>query len=181
MNTALLPQKPAVHQFHLDEHAELNNSIRHAYSRLREHPGTEKTHLFHGRYENVYPPRAEFPEIEPLLDWIGKHCRDLLGLGDQEPGIAFWFNEMRPGDVTTLHTHNDGEELLSGVYYILVPEDSGDIIFHVDGQTTAVTPAEGDLFLFSPALPHEVGENCSRSMRLSVAFNIGIRNTDEDA
>ena len=88
---------------------------------------------------------------------------------------------MQPGDRTTLHTHNDGDERLSGVYYIRVPEGSGDIIFHVDGQTTSFSPAEGDLFLFSPALPHEVGENRSSSMRLSIAFNIGIRSTDVDA
>jgi hypothetical protein len=181
LNTAALTHKPAIHHAHFDEHERLNNSLRRTYTRLREHPETQKTHLFHGRYENIYPPRAEFPEIEPLLDWIVKQCRDVLGLGDQELGIAFWFNEMQPGDKTTLHTHNDGEELLSGVYYIVVPEGSGDIIFHLEGQATTFTPNEGDLFLFSPALPHEVGENRSHDMRLSVAFNIGIRSPDVDA
>ncbi len=181
MNTAAPPRKPAVHHLHFEEHESLNKRLRRAYARLREHPETQKTHLFHGRYENIYIPRAALPEIEPLLEWIEAHCRAMLEVSDHQLGIAHWFNEMQPGDRTTLHTHNDGEELLSGVYYIQVPEGSGDIIFHVDGQTTAFSPTEGDLFLFSPALPHEVGENRSRSMRLSVAFNIGIRSPDVDA
>jgi len=179
LNTASLHEKQDVHHFHLDGHEELNSRIRRAYTRLREHPDTRKSHLFHGRYENIYPPRAEFPEIEPLLEWILGNSRDLLGLNGDETGIAFWFNEMQPGDKTTLHTHNDGDELLSGVYYLEVPEASGDIIFHFSGETAPFTPAAGDLFLFSPALPHEVAENRSHAMRLSVAFNIGIRRADD--
>ncbi|MEJ2329834.1 MAG: hypothetical protein P8Z33_08195 [Gammaproteobacteria bacterium] len=179
MNSASLPEKQDVHHLHLDEHENMDNRIRHAYARLREHPETRKTHLFHGRYENIYPPRTEFPEIEPLLEWILENGRNHLDHDSNELGIAFWFNEMQPGDKTTLHTHNDGDELLSGVYYLEVPEGSGDIIFHFTGETASFTPAAGDLFLFSPALPHEVGENRSHNVRLSVAFNIGIRRTDD--
>ena len=179
MNTAPLPEKQGVHQVHLDEHENLDNRIRRAYARLREHPETRKTHLFHGRYENIYPPRAEFPEIEPLLGWILDNSRNLLDLDGKEPGIAFWFNEMQPGDRTTLHTHNDDDELLSGVYYLEVPAGSGDIIFHFNERKASFTPVAGDLFLFSPALPHEVGENRSHAVRLSVAFNIGIRGADD--
>jgi hypothetical protein len=179
LKTASLPEKKDVHHFHLDEHEKMDKRIRRAYTRLREHPETHKSHLFQGRYENIYPPRAEFPEIEPLLEWILGNSRDLLGHVSDELGIAFWFNEMQPGDKTTLHTHNDGDELLSGVYYLEVPEDSGDIIFHFTGETASFTPDAGDLFLFSPALPHEVGENRSHNVRLSVAFNIGIRMADD--
>jgi len=181
LGTASPGDKLDIHHVHLDEHTRLNSRIVRAYERLREHPETRKTHLFHGRYENIYPPRAEFPEIEPLLDWILENCRKMLGPDNEEPGMAFWFNEMQAGDRTTLHTHNDDDELLSGVYYIEVPNHSGDIIFHSAGQKISFTPAAGDLFLFSPALPHEVGENRSHAMRLSVAFNVGIREIDDDA
>ena len=96
-------------------------------------------------------------------------------------GIAFWFNEMRPGDITTLHTHNDDDELLSGVYYLDVPQDSGDIVFHTGDGKQTLTPARGDLFLFPPDLPHEVERNHSSGTRVSIAFNVGIRDNDGDA
>jgi hypothetical protein len=152
-----------------------NQAILAAFRRLESDPGTEKTHLFHGRYENIYPPRERFPEIEPLLRLVEEKCRDILELGDEQIGIAFWINAMRPGDITTLHTHNDADELLSGVYYLEVPENSGDIVFHSGDARHAFTPRSGDLFLFPPDLPHEVERNNSSSTRLSVAFNVGTR------
>ena len=181
MGTAYLSEKCGVRQYRNMRREELDGAIIAAYERLREDPRTHKSHLFHGRYENIYPPRESFPDIEPLLTWIEARCRDVLSPGDARLGIAFWFNEMHHGDRTTLHTHNDADELLSGVYYLVVPEHSGEIVFHPDGEVQAFMPAAGDLFLFSPSLPHEVRENRSGKLRLSVAFNVGVRQSGEDA
>ena len=179
MDTAFLREKLDVRHYRRTNHEVLDKPIIAAYEQVREDPQTQKSHLFHGRYENIYPPRDRFPEIEPLLSWIEARCREVLHLEQGELGIAFWFNEMQPGNITTLHTHNDSDELLSGVYYLDVPAESGEIVFHSGSEHVASMPAAGDLYLFSPSLPHEVRENRSHDVRLSVAFNIGIRSTDD--
>jgi hypothetical protein len=181
LGTACQTEKVGVRHFRLAHHEALDGRIIAAYEALREDPQTQKSHLFHGRYENIYPPREHFPEIEPLLSWIEERCREVLLLAQEPLGIAFWFNEMQPGNITTLHTHNDADELLSGVYYLVVPEASGEIVFHSGSEGVACMPAEGDLYLFAPSLPHEVRKNRSGSVRLSVAFNVGIRRSTDDA
>ena len=80
---------------------------------------------------------------------------------------------MQPGHSTTLHTHDDGYELISGVYYLEVPQNSGDILMHAGGEVLRFTPQAGLLLLFPPDLPHAVEENRSARSRLSMAFNIG--------
>jgi len=87
--------------------------------------------------------------------------------------IGFWFNAMGPGHRTAPHHHDENDELLSAVYYIRVPENSGDLILHTAGKSISIHPQEGKLVLFAPALLHEVTTNLSAELRLSVAVNIG--------
>lgn len=180
MGGAYLSDKLDVEHHRADLDVIDNRLIFSAYTILKSDPATEKSHLFNGRYENIYPPRDRFPEIEPLLTWIDRQCRDRLALEEEQLGIAFWVNEMRPGDITTLHTHNDDDELVSGVYYLDVPPDSGDIVFHSGNERTSFTPKAGDLFLFPPDLPHEVERNNSGRARISLAFNVGIKRDNPD-
>ncbi|MBG7602868.1 MAG: hypothetical protein IZT60_10020 [Gammaproteobacteria bacterium] len=146
--------------------------IKKGFSRLEDAPDTKKTHFFDGRYENIYPSREAFPEIEPLLEVIFDCAHQVLA-GEQPLDISFWFNQMRPGHSTTLHTHDDGYELISGVYYLDVPEGSGDILLHLPEQVLNISPQAGVMLMFPPDLAHEVARNNSRHSRLSMAFNIG--------
>ncbi len=59
------------------------------------------------------------------------------------------------------------------MYYIRVPENSGDLILHDADNRICIHPQEGKLVLFSPTVPHEVTTNLSAELRLSVAMNIG--------
>lgn len=86
---------------------------------------------------------------------------------------------MNPGDVTTAHTHDDDDELLSCVYYIKVPKDvsnSGELILMANNEKTVIQPEEGKFVFFSPATLHEVTKNESNESRLSIAFNFGLLN-----
>lgn len=149
-----------------------HDEIIKGFTRLEDAADTRKTHFFDGRYENIYPFREAFAEIEPLLEVIF-HCAHQVLESEQPLDISFWFNQMQPGHSTTLHTHDDGYELVSGVYYLDVPEESGDILMHLPEQTLKIAPQKGVMLMFPPDLPHEVTENNSNRSRLSMAFNIG--------
>lgn len=55
-------------------------------------------------------------------------CADILKVDTDKLKIGYWFNLMQPGDVTTLHRHDDLGELISGVIYLTVPENFGDLL-----------------------------------------------------
>jgi hypothetical protein len=148
------------------------DEIINSFSRLEDAADTRKTHLFDGRYENIYPAREAFPEIEPLLEVIFECACQVLA-SEQPLEISFWFNQMQPGHSTTLHTHDDGYELISGVYYLDVPEGSGDILIHLPEEVLSITPQAGVMLMFPPDLAHEVTRNDSKHSRLSMAFNLG--------
>ena len=148
------------------------DAILKGFSRLKDAADTKKTHFFDDRYENIYPSREAFPEIEPLLEVIFDCAHQILE-SKQPLEISFWFNQMQPGHSTTLHTHDDGYELISGVYYLDVPAGSGDILMHLPEQVLKITPQAGVMLMFPADLAHEVTRNNSEHSRLSMAFNIG--------
>ena len=149
----------------------LNRSLLAAYSRERDGPDVRRTHGFGGRFENTYIPRERLPELAPLTGFAQRAAARILGRDRLHYG--YWFNEMQPGDRTTLHSHEEDDELLSAVYYISSPPGSGRLVLHDDEAQVYVTPRPGLLVLFPPDLPHAVEQNASEQTRLSVAFNFG--------
>ena len=91
-----------------------------------------------------------------------------------------WFNHMPPGAVTTLHSHDDDDELLSAVYYVSVPENSGSLVIHQHDEQHVITPVEGKFVFFAPDVAHEVSENLSTRERLSIGINFGRRRSNDD-
>lgn len=131
------------------------------------------SHAFRGRFENLYLPLALIPELGKVLAFTTAVASDVLGISAVTLRVGFWFNLMRPGDSTTPHTHDEDDELLSGVYYLTVPPDSGELILYPNGAPVHITPHAGQLILFRSDLLHEVGENRSTRLRLSVGMNFG--------
>jgi len=90
--------------------------------------------------------------------------------------------------------HNHPNAYLSAVYYVNVPENSGNIKFFdpreqknirypkIKNYTDAsaviaeITPKEGDLLIFPAYLYHSVDENLSELDRIIVSFNVDIEN-----
>ena len=161
-----------IHSCRLPGSAQFLADVVAGFRRVADSPDTSKTHYFNGRYENIYPRRESFPEVEPLLQTILGCARQVLATSGPLQ-ISFWFNQMLPGHSTTLHTHDDGYELISGVYYLEVAENSGDILMRPGDEVLHITAEAGLLLLFPPDLPHEVEQNRSDRSRLSMAFNIG--------
>jgi len=135
-----------------------------------------RTHLFDGRYENIYLNEQHIPELSPLIEEATQLAAEILKVENLRAG--YWFNDMPPGATTTLHTHDDDDELLSGVYYVNVPENSGKLIIYDDSdknhpETIEITPTAGEFVFFKPDVRHEVSRNNSTKHRLSIGINFG--------
>jgi len=179
MNYQRLPFQPAVTD-PVDSAtavARINRQIIEAFNASRHDPNVKKTHFFGGRHENIYVGTDRVPQIKSILEQALDYARQITGVNELRAG--FWFNAMPPGSDTTLHRHDDDDELLSGVYYITAPENSGKLIIHEGELRHEITPAAGNFIFFGPDVPHEVGKNNSDSERLSIGINFGPLN-DED-
>ncbi len=160
----------------LQDSERLNEAIRMQYRELKAagSPAITRSHYFEGRYENIYVPASVLTGIRPLLDVASREAASFLGR-DGLPDAGFWLNEMEPGHVTLAHRHDEDDELLSGVYYIDVAENSGDLVLEQGCATTRISPQAGMLVLFPPDVLHHVTQNLGTETRLSVGMNFGMR------
>jgi len=157
----------------LEEPDKLNASL---YQRFLEMSGTDRirqTHHFAGRFENIYIEEADIPDIATVLNVVKQQAGQLLGIQADTLRAGFWFNAMEGGHVTAPHHHDENDELLSAVYYIRVPENSGNLILHDEGKKVSIEPQAGKLVMFAPDVLHEVTANLGSGLRLSVGMNIG--------
>lgn len=100
----------------------------------------------------------------------------------------FWININGHHDYNLLHDHQ--KSVLSGVYYVSVPEDNmGDLVLHrgdnadyflngkIKEMTMANSPSctkkavESTFYLFPSWIKHHVERNESHKERISIAFN----------
>lgn len=142
--------------------------------------------------------RPEFAQVKSIImNEVDKYGREVLRVNRN---IEFyitnsWVNVYRPGDQAGSHSHNNS--LFSGVLYLKVSEDSGDIIFYrdimslvpfppaLDLQIDASTiynckhfghrPKQNEIVIFPSVVQHSVGINESSEERWCLAFNIFVR------
>lgn len=152
----------------------LNEQVVNKFNLLTDTDFKELSHMFNGRYENIYLDPERIPGLETIINTAKENAAKILKVDKEKLICGFWLNAMNPGDVTTAHTHDDDDELLSCVYYIKAPADSGDLIITVDEKNTVIPPEEGSFIFFSPDILHQVSENKSGQLRLSIAFNFGL-------
>jgi hypothetical protein len=157
----------------LEDSDKLNAGL---YARFMELSGTDRlrqSHHFAGRFENTYIDEADIPEIATVLTEVKQQAGQMLGVAADTLKAGFWFNAMEAGHRTTPHHHDENDELLSAVYYIRVPENSGNLILHDEDRQVIIQPQAGKLVMFAPGVLHEVTPNLSPELRLSVAMNVG--------
>lgn len=157
----------------------INREIFDGFLQQKDNEDIHKTHLFGGRYENIYMTEQHIPQLKILMDEAISHAGQILDVTGLRAG--YWFNDMPPGASTTLHTHDDDDELLSAVYYVYVPEDSGNLIIYddrleSDGKKIEIQSRTGDFIFFKPDVRHEVSKNKSAEHRLSIGINFGLDN-----
>lgn len=151
-----------------------NATLLSQYLVVKDQPETLKTHFFEGRFENVYIEIARIKALEELMLQALEFASEILATESALLKVGFWFNEMHRGDVTTAHTHDEDDELLSAVYYINVPDCSCDLILGDVAKTNAIriTPDAGEFIFFLPSQLHSVDKHQSDQMRLSIGKKI---------
>lgn len=162
-----------IHIGFMPDAAEINRQIMDAYLQLREQDLLRRTHFFGGRYENLYLERERIHAIGRVLEQADGYAKNLLKTPDEKLRSGFWINDMGPNEVTTEHDHDDYDEMLSGVYYVQVPQDSGELIVVDKHCRTLVTPQAGMFVFFAPNVLHSVSVNRSKERRISIGMNFG--------
>jgi hypothetical protein len=160
-------------EFYFPDAARLNNCLFDRFLALADTDRVRQTHHFAGRFENTYIDNADIPEIARITEIMRQQAAIHLGMPEDTLKTGFWFNAMQAGHRTVLHTHDENNELLSGVYYIRVPANSGELILHDRGKKVRLQPEEGKLIMFAPSVSHEVSVHQGSGLRLSVAMNVG--------
>ncbi|MGB5298176.1 MAG: 2OG-Fe(II) oxygenase [Thiogranum sp.] len=153
----------------------INDAVCSQYQDVRDDPGLRRTHHFEGRYENIYVDEGQIPALKPVLQAARQGAARFLHQKEISLSVGFWINDMGPGHVTVPHTHDEDDELVSGVYYVRVPENSGDLVLSRGVASTRITARQGVFVFFAPDVMHEVTENKSGGTRLSIGMNFGIK------
>jgi hypothetical protein len=151
----------------------LNATLRARIELLPESDIIRRQHYLGGRYENLYVAIESIPEIRVILDLATAQAAHILGCPKKDLRMGWWLNIMRPGDITFAHTHDADDEILSGVYYIDVPPDSGELVL-IDGKRREEVRSRAGMYIFfAPETMHEVTRNKSGRPRISIGFNFG--------
>ena len=133
---------------------------------------------------------------ETLKNIIMSSVSKLPMSGNLSCTIEGWKNINEPGNFNVPHSHPRSH--LSGVLWIKIPKNSGNIVFEspeifnryqeLDSysdesrlnsnnyMTYYFTPKEGNILIFSSNLQHEVNENKSNEDRISYSFNVTLIN-----
>ena len=154
----------------------LNTEIVNKFLANQNNTDVRKTHLFGGRYENIYLTEQHIPELTQVIDEATTLAKIILKNNNLCAG--YWFNYMPPGSTTLIHSHDDYDELLSAVYYVSVPANSGNLIIYNisesnDEEIIEIEPHAGEFIFFNPNIRHEVTKNLSSEHRLSIGINFG--------
>jgi uncharacterized protein (TIGR02466 family) len=129
-------------------------------------------------------------ELDEAMAYVSKVC----GLPEVE-FQNFWININGPGAYHTLHNHQDA--LLSGVFYIDVPDENmGDLRFYrpddaqyyipdnlnqyntITSTMATYPPKPGMVAIFPGWAKHEVTQNKSNNERIAVSFNYGVKSAN---
>ena len=116
----------------------------------------------------------------PVFDRLDELTSQLTLREETRLNMEYWFNVSFTNDYN--HFHHHAGALLSGCYYLLKPENSGNIIFRPEDHylvnyfeedfDDVVECKEGDCLIFKPLLWHATEMNKSKKPRISIAFNI---------
>ena len=154
---------------------------------------------YHGNGYMTHEHILECPEMENIKRFITNKVKsylyDTCGISDTmiPELVTSWVNLHKKGDQAQIHGHTNS--VVSGVWYILTPENSGKFLVHTDNKLfgnlldfpktenifnsafNTFTPQNGDLILFPSDLKHSVTPSRSDKERFSLAFNYMIRGT----
>ena len=147
--------------------------------------------------------KIQFKQLHAEMEFVDQVELEILNM---------WFNINSPGCHNKFHRHVNppsidrisSASVFSGTFYVDVPENSGDLVFHAGREDYSVmtheaaivrlpeiflkntanrhirplyrvTPKSGDMYLWFSDMIHGVEPNKSDKNRISISFNIGIK------
>lgn len=175
--------------------SELNAQLLRESNRMRERDPQGVTVSNRGGWQSK-DDINDYPEFASFVSFVEEAMAEVKAFLSVDDDFTFrvgtaWINFNGKGDFNSRHVH--GNSFFSGVYYVKVPENAGQIklfdpnpiriCFHVPYKETAAQncfnhtfePVEGRMFIFPGYVPHEVTANLSDEERCSIAFNVGVR------
>lgn len=113
-------------------------------------------------------------EAKKLISYMSKFGEDSYHLSMN----GFWSQIHHPLESTDTHYHG-GNATKSWVYYVKVPNNSGDLLFLLDDKDDrspkpSFKPVEGEFIIFDSYLRHKVTKNMSNDIRISIAGDFKV-------
>ena len=128
--------------------------------------------------------KSLFNKIDSSVQKIEKH----LGLEKKLFFSNYWCNINNSGSFNRPHQHSGA--IVSGVYYVNIPKNSGNIVFmnqnldnfyqpikeynKYNSTSWTVEPKNNLCLLFPSYLMHYVEPNLSKEKRINISFNYGF-------
>lgn len=139
--------------------------------------------------------------FQPLVGFITERLGKVgleYGFGRESSRLrvtSMWANVNASGNSNIVHSHQSptgtlNPLVLSGCYYVRVPDNSGALVLEdfgrpmrylqlpfqepnvINSYTVRIPPREGNALFFPAWMEHHVEENKSDEQRISIAFNI---------
>lgn len=154
---------------------DIKSMISKLYQLKETDPGIKFSNI--GGWQNSQQ-LDQFKEFLPLTNLVKNIVKENLNKNISFNNTGIWGNISSTTHYNDIHTHGAGIGEFSGVYYLQVFPNSGNIIFYDDLHLNKIeyTPTVGDLLIFPPYLPHLVQPNNNPKDRISIAFNFEIQN-----
>jgi len=123
----------------------------------------------HNRYKAAVCEQIDKEsQIDFKMPFVEKSIQDLFEThySIKAQRIQYWINKYPPGGFQEPHTHGKG--IMSFVYFVKVPENSGQLVF----DKPVINQTEGSVVFFNGIDTHYVTKNLSNEERITVAGNI---------
>lgn len=174
-----------------------NSEIKEFVYKVKESDKGREISNYGGWQSQLYDITSTRPiPIERFIQSLQKcvdDCTKMAGLPDLQI-CDYWWNINYKGDYNHPHTHRDS--ILSGVYYIDIPDENmGNIHFereddaeyflprvmpkrnHITAERATYKPINGGILIFPSWVYHSVDGNKSDKPRISMSFNTSIAMT----
>ena len=123
---------------------------------------------------------------DALMKEFNSFASDVMHYSNKFKITTSWFTKVTTGQIPSGHNHNNC--MFSGVLYVQVDENTGDIVFQTydnrrywidieehnvfNSRDYGFKPVDGLLLLFPSEVYHVVDQNKSDTTRYSLAFNV---------
>ena len=169
-----------IYKFKIPNYKELNkNLISEIYDLKNKEPDGINRSNIGGWHSDLRT--TKFIDLQKII--CNHYTKTILKTNKDIKPSTIWANVNNKNDSNKIHNHRGSN--YSGVYYVKVPKDSGDLYFvnHVTSLTYPFNfyeqmfdeikyePKEGELYFYSGNLSHRVGKNLTNEDRISISFN----------